>query len=286
MSSYDWRDLQLVAAVSEHGSLTAAGKALNVAPSTISRRLDALEASLGVELFSRHPNGYTLTERGNHLVKALSPMLEGAEEWARRAFSSEIQEFSYVRLSAPSLVLAQMSGVCAEFFAEHPNVKLTILEENDISDLGQGGADLAIRVIHQPEDHLWGYFLGEIELAVAASPEYLSSLTSMEDARWIVNDYSVAKKTVSRWERSSVDPSKQLVETNSRHVALELVRLGCGLGVLPKRVVELDPLLVVAREIELEHPLRLWFLTLPERKDDPELQKVMRFFAAKGRLLL
>lgn len=286
MSSYDWRDLQLVAAVSEHGSLTAASKALGVAPSTISRRLDALEAHLGVELFTRHANGYTLTDRGEHLVKALAPMLEGAEEWARRAFSSEVRGFSYVTLSAPSLVLAQMSGLFAEFFEDHPEIKLTILEENDISDLGQGGADLAIRVIPQPDENLYGYFLGEVALVVATSPEYLASLESMEDARWVVNDYSVSKKTVSRWERSSIDPAKLLVETNSRHVALELIQRGCGFGVLPKKVAEEDPRLIIVREIELEQPLRLWFLTLPERKDDPELQQMMRYFADKGRLLL
>ena len=282
----DWRDLQLVLAVSAHGSLTAAGKALGVAPSTISRRLDALEAGLGVTLFVRHATGYRLTDRGAHLIQALSPMLDAAQEWQRRAFSQEVQAFSYITLSAPSLVLTQLSGVFADLLYQHPEIKLTILEDNAVSDLARGEADVAIRVVAEPDETLWGHLLGEVTLVVAASPAYLDALDDEASASWVVIDYKVSGNSISRLERALIDPSRRLVETNSRHVALELLRRGCGLGVLPRQVVEREPGLEIVRTIDLERPLRLWCLTSPERKGDPAIQAVMRFLVEQGRQLL
>jgi hypothetical protein len=51
----DWDDLRYLLALGEAGSLAAAAKALKVDHSTMSRRLAALEASLGTKLVSRGP---------------------------------------------------------------------------------------------------------------------------------------------------------------------------------------------------------------------------------------
>ena len=53
----DWRDLQLAMVLTQAGSLSAASRELELAPSTISRRIDALEQSLGFELFERQRTG-------------------------------------------------------------------------------------------------------------------------------------------------------------------------------------------------------------------------------------
>jgi DNA-binding transcriptional LysR family regulator len=54
----DWDDLRFFLALVRHGSLSAAAKELHVAQSTVGRRLASLEASLGVRLLNRTPDGY------------------------------------------------------------------------------------------------------------------------------------------------------------------------------------------------------------------------------------
>ncbi len=58
------KQIESFVAVAARGSLTAAARAEGVAPAVIGRRIDALEARLGVKLFQRHARGCTRTESG------------------------------------------------------------------------------------------------------------------------------------------------------------------------------------------------------------------------------
>ena len=63
----DWDKLRLFHVVAEAGSLTHAGKALNLSQSSVSRQISALEEMLGVSLFRRHARGLVLSEQGEML---------------------------------------------------------------------------------------------------------------------------------------------------------------------------------------------------------------------------
>src|SRR5258708_11848072 len=71
----DWDDLRFFLAIARHGSLSAAAKDLHVAQSTVGRRLASLEASLGVRLLNRTPEGYVPTPAG-HDVREQAERLE------------------------------------------------------------------------------------------------------------------------------------------------------------------------------------------------------------------
>ena len=71
----DWDDLRFYLALVRHGSLSSAAKVLHVAQSTVGRRLNSLEASLGVRLLNRTPDGYVPTLAGLD-VRAQAERLE------------------------------------------------------------------------------------------------------------------------------------------------------------------------------------------------------------------
>ena len=60
----DWGDLRFFLAVAERGSASAAARGLQVDKGTISRRVSALERSVGVRLFDRKASGWALTQAG------------------------------------------------------------------------------------------------------------------------------------------------------------------------------------------------------------------------------
>src|SRR5215470_15788314 len=75
----DWNELRFVLAVARSGALTAAAKALGIDHSTAFRRLNALEARLGVRLFERLPGGaYLPTPGGERMTAAAERMEEEA----------------------------------------------------------------------------------------------------------------------------------------------------------------------------------------------------------------
>src|SRR5689334_6108735 len=74
MSAFDWDDLRFFLAVARAGRLTVAARQLEADHTTVSRRISALEAALKAKLFERSPQGYTLTEQGERLLKHAETM--------------------------------------------------------------------------------------------------------------------------------------------------------------------------------------------------------------------
>src|SRR2546428_12265031 len=82
------RHLRLVAAVAEHGTLTRAGRVLNLTQSGLSRQLLDLETRLGLPLFHRLGKRMVPTPAGERLLAAARgavPPLSGGGEEVRRA---------------------------------------------------------------------------------------------------------------------------------------------------------------------------------------------------------
>ncbi|HET8706997.1 MAG TPA: LysR family transcriptional regulator, partial [Pseudomonadales bacterium] len=63
-----WDDIRYFLALTRSGSLSAASRLLGVEHSTVARRVDALEQSLGIRLFNRLPKGWSLTTEGESLA--------------------------------------------------------------------------------------------------------------------------------------------------------------------------------------------------------------------------
>lgn len=76
--------LELLVALGETGSLTAAAEALGLAQPNVSRRLSAVERRLGVELFARGPRGSAPTPAGTVAIARVRRVLERRESWPRR----------------------------------------------------------------------------------------------------------------------------------------------------------------------------------------------------------
>lgn len=135
--------LKTFLAVCRRMSMTGAGQALNLTQSAVSRQIQALERSLGIQLFQRRHRGIALTAAGQSLRDLVLPW---SEDLARfRA------EYGTAR-SAPVTVTASV-GVTAlwllprlgSFNTANPAIDLRIAAHNRVVDLEAEDIDLAIR---------------------------------------------------------------------------------------------------------------------------------------------
>src|SRR5689334_4262903 len=76
--SLDWSLVQAFLAVAEHGSLSAAARALGATQPTLGRQIKAMEEQLGAELFHRRDKGFELSVVGQQLLTAARAMREAA----------------------------------------------------------------------------------------------------------------------------------------------------------------------------------------------------------------
>jgi DNA-binding transcriptional LysR family regulator len=141
-----WEDVRLFLAVAETGSLSGAARKLRIGQPTVSRRLAALEYTLGMALFRRSAEGATLTGAGERLLLPARRMAEWAGEVSRAAESSEGAPRGLVRITAPPYVsVAFLVPFAAWLAGKNPGLRLEVLASPQYLDLHRGEADLALR---------------------------------------------------------------------------------------------------------------------------------------------
>jgi DNA-binding transcriptional LysR family regulator len=140
-----WDDIEMFLAVARTGSLTAAGAELDVNPSTVLRRLQLLETTLGVRLFDRDPRGTTLTPTGEVVLPRAQRMAEEALAVHRAATGDIDAVEGSVRLTLPPELVDLVAPAIAALTAEHPALQVELLTDVRQYDLGRE-ADVALRL--------------------------------------------------------------------------------------------------------------------------------------------
>ena len=157
----------------ETGSFSAASERLGTTPSAISKSVARLEQRLGAKLFRRSTRSLTLTVEGIAYYERAMPLLRGledAEEVVRSASSAR----GMLRVTMPSeLGRLLMDALTNGFLPRHPEMRLEIGMTDRPVDLIREGYDLALRAGRLADSDLAVRTLGELPMALVASPEHL-----------------------------------------------------------------------------------------------------------------
>lgn len=236
-----WDDLRVLLAVARAGSHKRAAKALRVDPATISRRVAALERSLGQTLFRASKGKRLPTDAGARLV-AIAERLDRELLAARH----EIQESAsapagVVRVSTvdvvAALMLAPRLGVMRE---KHPAVVLELLATPTVLDLSRGDADVAIRITEPSEEGLKRKRIARLSMGVFAREDLLTRAKIDPNAPGTgknlpIVEYGAALTAVPETEhvRRLLPDAVCVMRTTSVGSVLGAVEAGHAAGVLP-----------------------------------------------------
>ncbi|MER9799443.1 LysR substrate-binding domain-containing protein [Mesorhizobium sp. M0142] len=139
-------DLLVFVQVVDHGGFAAAGRALGIPKSTLSKRLSELEKAIGVRLVQRTSRSFTVTEIGRDFHRHAAAMLIEAEA-AEHVIKGRLAEPSgTVRITA-SLPIAQfrLAPILPRLAASYPKVRIMLDVSDRFVDIVQEGFDIAIR---------------------------------------------------------------------------------------------------------------------------------------------
>ena len=142
----DLNDLQFFAAVVLNRGFSAAGRALGMPKSRISRRVAMLEERLGVRLLDRTTRGLGLTQVGQQVFEHARAAVIEAEAAEEAALRMQAEPRGLVRLSCPLGLQSAIAGPLPGFLAAHPQLSLQCIATNRRVDLIQERVDVAIRV--------------------------------------------------------------------------------------------------------------------------------------------
>jgi DNA-binding transcriptional LysR family regulator len=152
----NWRDLEIYLQAVRTGSYTAAGRALGLNRTTVGRRVEALEAAVGVPLFDQTPHGYRPTPAGERLL--------AAAEAAEREVSAMLNDLAAPLCTIAPVRIAASGGLGVEFLPElarfrqaHPEIVLELLDDLDpMEAVTQRRADLGLALVKAVPQRLRG----------------------------------------------------------------------------------------------------------------------------------
>lgn len=167
------RALEIFMAAVDLGSFSAAGRALDLTPSAVSRTIDRIETRLGVRLLLRSTRALTLTAEGRSYLQAARRILTDLND-VEQQIADQGAPRGRLRISA-----AQSHGrlcvvpLLGEFMRLYPNILVDIALTDTLVDVAGGQADVAIRFGPLADSGLMARKLGETGRVIVASPDYL-----------------------------------------------------------------------------------------------------------------
>lgn len=166
--------VELFVRVAELRSFRAAGDALGVPRSTVSRRVAELESALGTRLFHRTTRHVELTSGGKAYLRACGPAL-GAIAKAGRALATRDEDITgRLRVTAAVTLAETMLGeVVAECLARHPQMQLELVLTDRHVDLVEEKFDLAFRSGTLRDTSVVAHEIARSQVRCFASREYL-----------------------------------------------------------------------------------------------------------------
>ena len=261
----DLNDLYFFAAVVEHGGFSAAGRALGVPKSRLSKRVAQLEDRLGVRLLQRTTRRFVVTEVGERFYAHCRAVLEEARAAQEAVDELRAEPRGVVRLSCPvSLTQTILAHVLPDFMAQYPRLQVRVLSSDRRVDLLGEGYDVAIRVRSKldTDTNMVVRSFGQSRVLPVASPALLDALGRPGHPDELAKLPALSMQEhegPQTWELIDAAGERVSVEVQARlicgdfAVLLEAARRGIGVTLLPEFVCA--P--AVARG-ELEVLLREW----------------------------
>ena len=261
----DWHLFRAFLTVVREGSLSSAARALRTTQPTMGRQVTALEASLGVKLFTRSLDGLSPTEAGLRLISSAEAMA-AAVEAAQRSASGEVdEEQGTVRVTASNVIGGEvLPSILASFRAVHPRICVELALSNRNEDLLRGDADIAVRMVRPTQGGLVAKRIGRIDVGLYGHRRYLKGHSlprRLVDLRQhALIGYDRDQAYVRLLERMGVPTTQDMFafRSDSELAQLAALRAGFGIGACQLGIARRDKNLVPVLHSDFIYPMEVW----------------------------
>lgn len=232
--------LRALRRVVELGSFTAAGNALGVSHSIVSRQVRQLENQLGVQLLNRTTRRFALTAAGHDYYLASRDILDALDAADRAVASHQLQPTGMLRINAPmALGTLELAGWLPRFAARYPLLQIDLVCNDRMVDLIDEGFDVALRISHGlPDSTLVARKLASSAVLAVAAPSYLARRGAPRTPQELVHHdclrYTLAEKP-DVWTFQDADGASHAVAVRgslqaNTGIALRAAAIG-GMGI-------------------------------------------------------
>ncbi len=268
----DDRSLELFLHLSGSLHFGRTGNACNLSPSALSRTIKRLEEELGVTLFVRDKRSVALTDAGRKLREYARERFDGWEQFRETLLPGDNrlqgEIVVYCSVTAAETVL---SDIFVAYRKRHPAVHIR-LQTGDSADavdrILDGTADLTVAArpdaLPKSVEFLPLVTTPLLFIAPRIACE-VSDMVGESSVPWrtvpmILADRALSRKRADEWFRAARVRANIYAEVAGHEAIIAMVRLGCGVGVVPRLVLEQSALKEEVRVLEVSPPLAPYYV--------------------------
>ncbi|EMJ4127150.1 LysR family transcriptional regulator [Pseudomonas aeruginosa] len=257
--NFDWNDIPILLALSRHGSMSAAGRALGVDPSTMSRRLVAAEAALQTRLFIRDNSGYKATDAGEAFLGHAERILGDVQSMLLETRDEASAISGCVRITAVDFLFSHWLVQHMPHLARtYPALQLQLIPANRSLSFTRREADFALRLARPAEDAaLVMRKVADIGFAVYAATSFSRVPVELwPQQAWLGYGEELDDTPEMAWVRRFAPNAGFALRASSVTTLIHACQSGLGMALLPCILGDREGLVrlsgpVVVREIWL-----------------------------------
>ena len=278
----NWNDLNLILTLSEAGSPARAAEMLGLSHSTVLRRLNAVEASLGTRFFERLASGYELTEAGETALKRAKNVKEEILALEGEIMGKDLKLQGEVLLTAPEGITRYLLGpILAQFGRLHPQIRINLKVTGTSLALSRREADLAIRATSTPPEHCLGRKICPFRYALFASRAYAKTVQRLPPSEYDYVMHQMALDNLPRSLWKNPADLRCVMVTDNLMALVEAVKQGRGAAILPYLAGDSEPGLTRLSEPIKELESQLWLLYHQDLRKTARVKALMNHLEAE-----
>jgi len=274
----EWNDLRTVLAVADHGGLQGGAEALGLHPTSVARRLRAIEGAQRAKLFTRYRHGVELTDAGEEAVATAREVQRLVHGLSARLDGRDTELSGTLRFTSVDSILRLWMPHFAEFRRRYPRIGLELSSGLAMANLTEREADVALRIAPSAPGHLIGWKLCDVAHGVYVSPALLEAAgpgVGRGELPWVAYDLAVFRG-VDGFLAARHPEAEVVLRVPRIDLLVAALEAGVGAGILNCHVGDAQPGLVRLGPADagLSH---LWLLTHPELRGAARVSAFLSF---------
>lgn len=232
----------------ELGSFSAAAKSLNTTPQNIAKLVTGLEKRVGARLINRNTRSHSSTEVGKLFYSRCKEILEEVYKAESLVQNYQQQIRGVLKLIVPSTFgIYGLSEKLPLWLKANPQVSIHVTVSDDRRNIIKGGFDLAIVVNEVQESRLICQKFCNMEVILAASPQYLEKMSVPATPEDLKNHSCLHLPEQQIWNMFSRTGESYTIDAGKRYISDNCQVLAkmaeAGLGITKQPLFRLMPLL-------------------------------------------
>lgn len=278
----NWSYVQSFVAVAEHGSLSAAARALGASQPTLSRHIALLEEDIGARLFERSKAGMTLTDKGSVIMAQASRMADAAAQLSAISQGTEDALAGTVRITASRIVASfVLPNILTALRQSYPAIHIELVASDDTDNLLRREADIAVRMYRPTQDDVISTLCGQLDLGAYAAHSYIArrGMPGPDAADLLNHDvigYDRSTLIIDGMRTMGVDVDRDFFcfRSDDQVVCWQMVRAGLGVGFNQIAIGDADPSLHRISGTAPIGDIPVWLTAHPEVRKTPRIRRV------------